>query len=62
LGDLDIDRTIILRWVLKNYVVTVWTGFIWLRGPHEYGNEPSSSIKDGEWESLDQPSDCHLLK
>jgi len=29
--DLDVDRKIILEWILEIYVVRVWIGFIWLR-------------------------------
>jgi len=43
----------------------VWAGFIWLRKGSggrscEYSNEPSVSIKCGNF--LDQLSGCHLLK
>jgi len=29
--DLDVDRMIILEWILGKYGGDVWTGFIWLR-------------------------------
>jgi hypothetical protein len=31
LGDLDVDRRIILEWILEKFIGKVWTGFIWLR-------------------------------
>jgi len=46
-----IDGKIILEWILGKQGVKVWTGFVWLRigtsGKH--GNEPSVSIKRGEF-------------
>jgi hypothetical protein len=39
----------------------VWIGCIWLRiGTSEHGNEPSGSIKGGEF--LAKLSDCQLFK
>jgi hypothetical protein len=43
-----------IKMVLKEVRLTVWTGFKWLRVspmavPCEQGNEPSCSIKDGEF-------------
>ena len=50
-GDQDVDGRIILRWILRKWVVG--TGWRWLRigtgGRHLYGNEPSGSIKCGEF-------------
>jgi hypothetical protein len=31
LGNLGINGTIILKWIVKKYEASVWTGFIWLR-------------------------------
>jgi hypothetical protein len=31
LQDADIDRRIILRWILRKWYVKAWTGSIWLR-------------------------------
>jgi hypothetical protein len=47
---------IVLKWVLKYWGVSLWTGFNWLiisplTGCCEYGNERSCSKRDGE--SLD---------
>jgi hypothetical protein len=53
LGDPDIDGRRILRWIFRKWDVRVWTGSIWLRiGTGECCNEPSGSIKCGEF--LDQ--------
>jgi hypothetical protein len=39
----------------------MWIRLIWLRIRNsEHDNEPSYSIKEGEF--LDEVSDCHLLK
>jgi hypothetical protein len=45
---------IILRWIFRKLYVEVWTGSSWLRigqveGTCECGNEPSGSIKCGEF-------------
>jgi hypothetical protein len=49
-----VDRRIILRWIFRKWDVGVWTGSRWLRigtggGTCECGNEPSDSIKCGEF-------------
>jgi hypothetical protein len=49
-----IDGRIILRWIFRRWNVGVWTGLSWLwietGGGHcECGNEPSGSIKCGEF-------------
>jgi hypothetical protein len=42
---------IILKLILKELGVRVWTGFIWLRtGSSEHGNEPSDSVKSNEFD------------
>ena len=54
-GDPGANGNIILRWVFKKWDVGVWTGSSWLRigrevaGFSECGNEPSVSIKCGEF-------------
>jgi len=45
---------VILRWVFRKWDVGVWTGLNWLRigtvtGACECSNEPSCSIKCGEF-------------
>jgi len=43
---------IILRWSFRKWEVGVWTGSSWLRigtGTSKCGNEPSGSIKCGEF-------------
>jgi hypothetical protein len=48
--DLRVDRTVILKWILRKYSWRVWTGFIWVRiGSCEHGNEPSGSTKGEEF-------------
>jgi hypothetical protein len=47
-------RRIILKWILKEWDREAWTVSIWLRiatgrGSCECGNEPSGSIKYGEF-------------
>ena len=54
LEDEGVDGMIILRWVFRKWDVRAWTGLIWLRigqveGSCECGNEPSGSIKCGEF-------------
>jgi len=48
------EGKIILKWILKKWDGVAWTGLIWLRcrqvaGTCECGNEPSGSIKCGEF-------------
>jgi hypothetical protein len=55
--DLGVDRRMILEWTLEKQVGKVWIGFLWLRmgpvaGSCEHGNEPSGSIKGGEFLDL----------
>jgi hypothetical protein len=50
--DPGVDGMIILRWICRKWDVGVWTVLSWLRqvtGTCEYGNEPSGSIKCGEF-------------
>jgi len=50
LGRPGADGRIILRWIFRKWDVEVWTGSSWLRrGTCECGNEPSGSIKCGEF-------------
>ena len=55
LGDPDVDGRIILRCILWKWDVRMWTGSSWLRigiqvaGTYECDNEPSVSIKCGEF-------------
>jgi hypothetical protein len=52
LGDLGVDWRIILRWIFRKWDVRVLTGSILLRvggGTCESSNEPSGSIKCGEF-------------
>jgi hypothetical protein len=50
LGDTGLDERVILRWIFRKCDVGVWTGSSWLRiGTCECGNEPSGSIKCGEF-------------
>jgi len=49
-----LDGRIILRWVFRKWYVKVWIGSIWLSiatggGHYKCGNEPSGSIKCGEF-------------
>jgi hypothetical protein len=50
-GDLGVDGRIILRWIFRKWDVGLWTGLSWLRVADtcECGNEPSGSIKWGEF-------------
>ena len=53
-GDPGVDGRIILRCIFRKWDVGVWTGLGWLRigtvaGTCECGNEPSGSIKCGEF-------------
>jgi uncharacterized ferritin-like protein (DUF455 family) len=48
--DLDVDERLILELILKEQGGKVWTGSTWLRmGCCEHGNEPSGSMKGGEF-------------
>ena len=52
--DLSIDVRIILNWIFRKWDGGAWTGLIWLRigteeDPFKQGNEPSGSIKCGEF-------------
>jgi hypothetical protein len=54
LGDPGVDARIILRGIFKKWDVGVWTGLSWLRlgtgcGNFKCGNEPSDSVKFGEF-------------
>ena len=49
-----VDGRIVLRWIFRKWDVEVWTGSSWLRigtgsGHLCFGNEPSGSIKCGEF-------------
>jgi len=53
-GDLGIDGWIILGWISRRFDVGIWTGLGWPtieRGGDacEFGNEPSGSVKCGEF-------------
>jgi len=54
-GDPGVDGRIIFRWIFRKRDVGVWTGSSWFRigtvggGTCECGNEPSTSIKFGEF-------------
>jgi hypothetical protein len=52
--DLGVDGKIMLEWILGKSCGKVWAGCMWLRigtsgGLSERDNEPSSSIKGGEF-------------
>ena len=54
LGDLGVVGSIILRWIFRKWDVVVWTGSSWhtigqVAGTFECGNEPSGSVKCGEF-------------
>jgi hypothetical protein len=54
LEDPDIHEKIILRWIVRKWDGVVWTGLIWfMLGTGactcKSGNEPSCSIKHGEF-------------
>jgi hypothetical protein len=52
-GHPDVDGRIILRWIFRKWDVEVWIRLRWFMietdGSCEYGNEPSGSIKYGEF-------------
>ena len=53
-GDLGVDGWIILGWISRRWDVGIWTGFGWPRiqtggGACKCGNEPSGSVKCGEF-------------
>ena len=53
-GDLGINGWIILGWIYRRWGVGIWTGLGWPRigtggGGCECGNEPSGSVKCGEF-------------
>ena len=52
--NLDVDGRITLKWTFKKWDGEAWTAVLWLRigtvaGACECGNEPSSSIKFGQF-------------
>jgi hypothetical protein len=49
LGDPGVDGRIILRWIFRKWDMGIWTGSSWLRIGTGGGNEPSGSIKCGEF-------------
>jgi len=49
-GNLGVDVWIILGWTSRRWDVGIWTGLGWPRiDPCECGNEPSGSVKCGEY-------------
>ena len=54
LGDEGVDGRIILRWIFRKLYVELWTASSWfsigqVAGTSECGNEPSCSIKCGDF-------------
>jgi hypothetical protein len=54
LEDPSVDGRIILRWILRKWDVGEWTdrsksGYVQVAGTGDCGNEPSDSIKCGEF-------------
>jgi len=53
-GDLGVDGWVILGWISRRWDVGIWTGLGWPRiktgaDACECGNEPSGSVKCGEF-------------
>ena len=48
-GDLGVDEWIILGWISRRWDVGIWTGLGWPRIETGGGNEPSGSVKCGEF-------------
>jgi len=63
-GDLGVGVWIILGWISRRWDVGIWTGLVWpwieLADACECGNEPSGSVKCGEF--LDWLQTSRLLK
>ena len=50
LEDLGVGGRIVLKWIFRKWDGEAWTGFLWqVAGACECGNEPSGSIKCGEF-------------
>jgi hypothetical protein len=54
LGDPGVDGRIILRWICRKWCVGAWTGSNWFRrgtveGTCKCSNDPSGSVKCGEF-------------
>jgi len=48
-GDLGVDGWIIFGWISRMWDVGIWTGLAWPRIETGGGNEPSGSVKWGEF-------------
>jgi hypothetical protein len=59
LGDLLVDRRIILNWILKKQDLRMWTGVTWLRICTNGGALVNTEMNQGgsikRWEFLEQP-------